>query len=125
VYESKFPRAKKTHWTKWKKEYQVIEMYQPMPFTHEQLNYIVSFLGHKYSVLQVIIQGLGIIYSPFDKLFRQKSINGSKFLVCTEYVGLYLMKYKGFTWSDSPDHISLTELRGALIKRYRRIPWLS
>lgn len=119
VYEATIPVSKASRLEQWLSSHEIVEEYYLGPATPEKLVWLRRHLGKRYSIMQLLVMALGIVTNKFDKLIANNSINGSKFLVCTELVALYLAQFHGSTFDETPDTISLIDIK----KELKEIQW--
>ena len=66
-----------------------------------------------YSLLQLVAIGVGIISPRLRKWLFSKSINGSGSIICTEFVGEFLMHFYGYDFGKPNDFIDLVDIKRA------------
>lgn len=112
VYESVWPRSRKINFIDWGKHYQIEEMFQFEVKSYQKFTAMKIYLESKlrvwYSTLQLFIIALAYV-EAFKKLFTFGSVNGSKYLICTEIVGDFFAKFYDAKFSEPTDTIDLRE----------------
>jgi len=116
VYESTMPESHKIPFKKWldhydlKASYEITKRIVDIDKTKENLN---QWLGIKYSYLQLLMAGLSLL---FVKIFKPKKINGSRRLICAEYVGMFLSEHCGIVFTKPLDYVTLSDISDAVSK---------
>jgi len=117
VYESVFPKAKKTPLEDWGKHYKIINRWNyflDQPHAGSALSWLNRHLTW-YALFQLPLIGLSIVSRAFA-LFSRKinlQIDGNKFHVCSEYVGRWMQKFLDAKFSDPEDFISVKDVEDA------------
>lgn len=115
VYESAFPRFKKTPLLEWEEHYEIKEKFNfeisESKTQQDILDFCDDCVGIPYSVFQLVIIGVGILSAPFGKLIGDSYGTGSKYLICTEFVGLFMERFFNVKWDTSPDLLKLRVVR--------------
>lgn len=110
VYESTVPKSRVMALEEWSKSHEIVKEYQLSACTPDKLIWLRRNIGKPYSFSQLFFIGVGIIFSPAEKLMEKWKINGSRFLICTELVGRYLIEFEQIKFNETPDTLSLTEI---------------
>lgn len=76
---------------------------------YEAIKVLNDLCGRKYSFLQIIVLLFKISFHLLTSPMSKVKLNLDKYLICTELVGIFLEKSKGFQF-DSDEALTLTEL---------------
>lgn len=120
VYESTWPRMKKTDLLKWEENYTIVEKYvfavDDPAFEKDIVRYCDSWIGVAYSMWQLVLIAVAMISAPMEKLVGRSKWNGSRFLICTEFVGNFLERFFGVKFEVDTDLLKLRTLRDTVKK---------
>lgn len=112
VYESVFPRSRRVTKAYHASIYKTVKMWE-LPIRHKPVS-ITHYLEErkyvKYSLMQLVIILLGILYKPFNIYFEQMGLNESKHLICTELCAYFLRDLYDVEFRESLDTIGLRDL---------------
>jgi hypothetical protein len=112
IYESRFPRGRSIDLIDWLKEYEIKEVFlidDNFDVTSEKYYDLISMVRKPYSILQLLLIGLGIICLPFGRISAHAKINGNRAKVCTELVATFLSRAYGVRLKKSPDMMGLRD----------------
>lgn len=114
IYESVFPKSRKLPIQEWLQTYQPVESYYIEVLDPNEQARIFSAaesnVGKRYSLLQLVGIGIGLVFQVAQKALDKLSINSKKFLICSEFMS-EIQKAQGAKFSDSSDSIDLLEVR--------------
>lgn len=123
VYESVWPRSKRIKLEEHVNTYRVTRMWEldikhpPICYTH----YLEERRHIKYSMLQLIVIGIGLFSRPFNNYFESVGLNQSKHLICTELCAYFLRDLYDVEFKESLDTIGMRDLDQAVSTVGRRI----
>lgn len=117
VFESIWPRSIRTQKVKWEKNhYQAVETYEfNITDKKQQMEVFATLyqgLNRQYSIVQIGLIGLTIIFPFLKTIIGRVTWNGNYFLHCTEYGGRVL-KALNYKFSEDCDTVDLVELQRA------------
>jgi hypothetical protein len=114
IYESVFPKSRKLPLQEWLQTYDPVESYYLEVVDPDEQARIISAaernVGKRYSILQLVGIGIGLVFQLAQKALDNLSINSKKFLICSEFMS-EIQKAQGAKFSDSSDSIDLLEVR--------------
>jgi len=126
VYESVYPKFRKIDFGEWLNHYEVIEMYSLDNANNQAIKEMgESWIGNEYSLLQLVVIGLGLIFDSFNLYVSKIHWNGTKKSICSEFVARVLAGFYGVTFSESMDTIGLREIKTILEEKRIREGWLA
>jgi hypothetical protein len=112
IYESKFPKGRAINLMDWLKEYEIKEVFlidDNFDVTSKEYYDLISMVRRPYSILQLVLIGLGIICLPFGRISAHAKINGNRAKICTELVATFLSRAYGVILKKSPDMMGLKD----------------
>jgi hypothetical protein len=113
VYESVFPRSKKSPISEWLTHYKIVKQYQfyvPQHLQYKVLEWLEGYLNVRYAVEQILFIALCILFTPIDLLLRTAVLNHNKALVCTELGSRFIDRFFHFMIKKSHDRIGLNDM---------------
>jgi hypothetical protein len=114
VYESVWPEARVMKKDEWVKKYRVTKQWGSVVSdeTADQMEdwFTEHVVGKQYSLPHLVIIGLTLYSKKILNVFGDKEFDGSKCLICTEAVGLWMTKFYGKQWDEFPDWLSLKDI---------------
>lgn len=117
VYHAKWPKFKVQTWSSFQSEYKVVKQYAFAVPEHKELsvlNYLEDQVGKKYSILQLIVIGLGLLSKSVERRLRKQKINGHKRLICSEAAATLMTICFGVNFMESVDTIGLRDVQSML-----------
>jgi hypothetical protein len=117
IYESVWPKSRILPYKKWVKKYTPVEVFyiDQRKFDKDLLKLdLEEMIEVRYSFNQLFLIGLGILAEPFSAYLNNRSINGSHFLICTEFVGNILANHFGIEFGESKDMLSVRDIYKAV-----------
>ena len=121
-YGSVWPKSRVKPYREMKKHY-TCKRVIPLKVTNDSNahNYLKSLIGIDFSFLQIVAIGIKIIFGSFIKLLAKTQINLSKYLICTEYCGIFMHNICGYELTSSPDMLELDEIEDIALKNLMRL----
>lgn len=113
VYESVWPKSRKISLSNWEKKYQSVETVEieTTLFQDDLLEQDMSeMIGVRYSIMQLFWIGVGILFEPISAYISERNLNGSRFLICTEFVGSILENHFDVEFKEQKDMLSVGDV---------------
>lgn len=110
VYESTMPVSHKIPYSKWLEHYTLVASHDITPKLKHALVaevFLHSMLGIKYSYSQLFMAGMSLM---FQGIFRPKQTNGSRRLICAEFVVLFLNHVCEMDCGKPSDYVTLSDV---------------
>jgi hypothetical protein len=110
VYESTIPVSHKIPYSNWLEHYALVESHDISPAIKYALVskvFLNSMLGIKYSYSQLIMAGLSLM---FHGVFKPKTSNGSRRLICAEFVVIFLDHVCEIDCGKPNDYVTLSDV---------------
>lgn len=110
-YGSVFPKSRSIKFHEMNKGYELMSMIPldlkvPLDVAYTILQ---SNLGKPYSLGQILLIGLKIVFLAQSKWFSDIKLNLSKYQVCTEFAGIFMRDACNYELPCSPEMMSLDE----------------
>lgn len=123
VYESVWPDARVIKKSEWLKKYVVTKQFAVLVSdeTADQMEewFTMNIVGKEYSLAHLVIIGLTLYSKKILNIFSHKEFDGSRCLICTEAVGLWLTKFYGKEWNEFPDWLSLKDIETGAMEVFK------
>jgi hypothetical protein len=123
VYESQAPRGRRVPLTEWLEKYKITEEFlideNFIRHSHEYY-YLYRMTQLKYSPLQILAIGLGLLNKALLERNKWLEINGHKAAICTELVGNFLRVAYGVEIEKSADLLGLKDVK-MLVQRMKKL----
>jgi hypothetical protein len=114
VYESVWPEARVIKKAEWLKKYRVAKQWEKHiseELADEMESWFVdAVIGKTYSLWHLVTIGLTISSKKIQNLVSGREFDGSKALICTEAVGLWMTRFFNKKWNEFPDWLSLKDI---------------
>jgi hypothetical protein len=114
VYESVWPEARVVPKAEWLKKYHVTKQWEKevSEETADMMEvwFIEAVVGKNYSLWHLVTIGLTIVSKRVSSIMTHREFDGSRELICTEAVGLWMSKFFNKKWNELPDWLSLKDI---------------
>lgn len=115
VYEATWPKSKKTPFLEWFKKHEIKKIYT-LEADDDPAIFLEALVGMKYSIWQLCLIYLQIVLNSVGIEIKFLKGNGSKLLICSEFVALYLVNYEDVVFDEISDTLGLDEVEKELDK---------
>jgi hypothetical protein len=109
VFESTWPKSKICPLVEWLEQYEIVFSFDARENLSEIRGWFFRNCLKPYSLKQLFVMALTYVSAPLKLAFEKMQWNGSKALVCTEVVGMFLTDFYGYDFKESPDTISVRD----------------
>lgn len=117
-YGSTFPKSRKTTMKELKEQYEV-KLAIPLIVKVDSPDAVCNALmGKTYSFGQILLTGFKIILKGSVSWLPYVKPNLSKFLICTEFCGLFMQEACGYRFEQSPELLTLQEVEEIALKNF-------
>jgi hypothetical protein len=118
VYEAVAPKARKISKSEWVLHSIPVHSIEENITDPEQIKIIIdtaeSEVGTPYSLLQLLVMAIGLIFKLFVKFFETFCLNSSKFKVCSEFMAA-IQTARGYKYKKNPDNINVVDCYEAAV----------
>lgn len=119
-YGSVWPVSRRYTREQFEKSYVITHTVElkPLSFNNSELDasnlahfYLQEEMGKRYSLKQIAFIGVEILLETLWKKTLDRNVNASKYLICTELCGNFMRDVCGFTFTESTEMLTLSELK--------------
>lgn len=114
IFESVYPKARRVPLGEWLKTYKPVESYSFIiddPILAQNIkNKLYANLHKPYSVLQLVVIGVGIALKLLEKAINKITLNAKKYSICSEYMA-EVQAEQGAKFDESVDLIDLLDVQ--------------
>jgi len=117
IYHAKYPKLKCQTYAEFESFYQPVKKYCfNVPKGKELLvhSYLRSYIGTPYSLAQLVLIYIGIIFHGLNKRISLIKLNNKRALICSEFVAMFMKNFFGSEFNESIDTIGLREVQSML-----------
>lgn len=122
-YGSIFPASRKTSLENMTKHYEIERLLQlKTDIPDSRCDLLLRCLCNKpYSFLQIILAGIKVIAKGSISWLPGVKPNLSKYLICTEFAGIFMQEACGYRFEQSPELLTLGEVEHIAMNSFNEV----
>jgi hypothetical protein len=115
IYESVYPESRVMRKSDWLARYSIVESFEKEiseELADEMEQWLSDrMLGKRYSVWALFVIAFTMSSKAIESSIIGREFDGSRSLICTELVGLWMIKFFNKKWYEMPDWLSLKDIQ--------------